>query len=175
MGRTRPGSGLARVSVGAVWTFLYFRALPRGGEGKTFFSKKCIFFANQIPSFTSIVEEGKRRGMKIPSPKIHNTKEINQMSNTNTQTDPVSPPPKRGFWGRFLFRGMLIGGIGLVFFLAFLVAITLPNLRREVAPPDISGPGQWNGTGTPPPPRRPPPREHFRGRPLPPPPEPTPS
>jgi len=64
------------------------------------------------------------------------------MSNTNTQTDPVSPPPKRGFWGRVLFRGMLIGGIGLVLFLAFLITITLPNLRREVAPPEISGPGQ---------------------------------
>jgi len=37
---------------------------------------------------------------------------------------------------------MLIGGIGGVFFLAFLVVITVPNLRREVAPPDISGPGQ---------------------------------
>lgn len=64
------------------------------------------------------------------------------MSDTKTPTDPVSPPPKRGFWGRLFFRGMLIGGIGGVFFLAFLVAITVPNLRREVAPPEISGPGQ---------------------------------
>jgi len=37
---------------------------------------------------------------------------------------------------------MLIGGIGLVFLLAFLVVLTVPNLRRKVAPPEISGPGQ---------------------------------
>jgi hypothetical protein len=37
---------------------------------------------------------------------------------------------------------MLIAGIGLVFLLTFLIAITVPNLRREVAPPEISEPGQ---------------------------------
>jgi hypothetical protein len=37
---------------------------------------------------------------------------------------------------------MLIGGICLVFLLAFLIAVTIPNLRREVAPPEISGPEQ---------------------------------
>ncbi len=64
------------------------------------------------------------------------------MDNLNTDTHPTSIPAKRRFWGRFLFRGMLVGGIFLVLLLTFLVAVTVPNLRREVAPPEISGPGQ---------------------------------
>jgi phosphoglycolate phosphatase-like HAD superfamily hydrolase len=51
-------------------------------------------------------------------------------------------PVKRGGWGRFLFRIIRWGGICLFLFLAFLIAITVPNLRREVAPPEISGPEQ---------------------------------
>jgi hypothetical protein len=64
------------------------------------------------------------------------------MANLDAKTDTPSVPEKRGFWGRFLFRGMLIGGIGLVFFLAFLIAVTVPNLQLEVSPPEISGPEQ---------------------------------
>jgi hypothetical protein len=59
----------------------------------------------------------------------------------NTPHSP-SIPEKLGFWRRFLFRGILIGGIGLILLLAFLIVITVPNLRREVAPPEISGPEQ---------------------------------
>ncbi len=61
------------------------------------------------------------------------------MDNLNTDTHPISIPAKRGFWGRFLFRGMIVGGIFLVLLLAFLVAVTVPNLRRKVSPPEISG------------------------------------
>jgi len=54
---------------------------------------------------------------------------------------PPSPAPKRGF-RRFLFWTTLTSGTLLCLFIAFLIAITVPNLRREVAPPEISGPEQ---------------------------------
>ncbi len=61
--------------------------------------------------------------------------EVSSASSSSTSS-------KRGFWRR-LFRWCLLGG-GIFFgvFLVFLVKITLPDLRREVAPPEISGPEQ---------------------------------
>jgi hypothetical protein len=52
-----------------------------------------------------------------------------------------SPQPKRGLW-RFFLWGIGLGGGGLLLFGIFLVSITIPNLRREVAPPEVSGPEQ---------------------------------
>jgi len=62
------------------------------------------------------------------------------MDEPGTHVGTSSPPTEPGFWRRLLFRGMLAGGVGLFLLLAFLIAITAPNLRREVAPPEISGP-----------------------------------
>jgi hypothetical protein len=58
-----------------------------------------------------------------------------------------SLPPKKHF-GRFLLWIALGGGLCLFLFLALLVVITTPNLRREVTPPEISGvkqKGRWSG------------------------------
>lgn len=50
----------------------------------------------------------------------------------------TSPPPKKHF-GRFLLWAALVGGLCFFLFLVLLAAVTTPNLRREVAPPEISG------------------------------------
>ena len=48
----------------------------------------------------------------------------------------IRPKPR---FGRYL-RWVMFGATAVVFlFCAFLIAITVPNLRREVAPPEISG------------------------------------
>jgi hypothetical protein len=50
-----------------------------------------------------------------------------------------SPHPKRPF--RRFFIWMVLGGISLLFLgLVLLIGLTLPDLRREVTPPEISGP-----------------------------------
>ncbi len=64
------------------------------------------------------------------------------MADSNANPGLPSTSPRRGFWRRLLFRGILVGGVCVVLFLIFLIAITVPNLRREVTPPEISGPGQ---------------------------------
>ncbi len=65
------------------------------------------------------------------------------MNELDTNPGPSSsPPPQRGFWRRLFLRGLLVGGIGLVLLFACLIAITVPNLRCEVTPPEISGPEQ---------------------------------
>jgi len=58
-------------------------------------------------------------------------------SNANRNAS-FSPAPKRGV-RRFLLWMVLAGGGSLFLFGVFLVAITVPNLRCEVAPPEISG------------------------------------
>jgi hypothetical protein len=62
--------------------------------------------------------------------------------NGATSGTPTSSSPKRGFWRRFFLWGFLGGGILFGIFLVFLVSITLPDLRREVAAPEISGAGR---------------------------------
>lgn len=56
---------------------------------------------------------------------------------TESGTDSSIRPKPR--FGRYL-RWVMFGATAVVFlFCAFLIAITIPNLRREVAPPEISG------------------------------------
>ncbi|HNY29211.1 MAG TPA: hypothetical protein PKH31_17700, partial [Candidatus Sumerlaeota bacterium] len=51
----------------------------------------------------------------------------------------ASPSPKRGFWRRLFLWGLLGGGVLFGVLGVFLIGIALPDLRREVAPPEISG------------------------------------
>ncbi|HNY29045.1 MAG TPA: hypothetical protein PKH31_16860, partial [Candidatus Sumerlaeota bacterium] len=58
------------------------------------------------------------------------------------EPDNLTPPPPKKHFGRFLLWAALVGGLCLFLFLVLLVAVTTPNLRREAAPPEISGPKQ---------------------------------
>ncbi len=58
--------------------------------------------------------------------------------NANSDNTP-STPPKRGGWRRFFLWAALAGGVVFVLLLVILIALTVPNLRREVAPPEVSG------------------------------------
>lgn len=58
------------------------------------------------------------------------------MSDSNTG---VSVPTKRGGWRRFFLRSALAGAVLFVSLLILLTVLTVPNLRREVAPPEVSG------------------------------------
>ncbi|HNY27666.1 MAG TPA: hypothetical protein PKH31_09825 [Candidatus Sumerlaeota bacterium] len=52
---------------------------------------------------------------------------------------PSPMPPRKAGWRRFFLWTLL--GTGVLFFLALvlLIALTVPNLRREVTPPEVSG------------------------------------
>jgi hypothetical protein len=63
------------------------------------------------------------------------------MTEPHANTSPSSALKRRG-WQRLFLWGILAGGGILFLFGVFLAAITVPNLRREVAPPEISGPEQ---------------------------------
>jgi hypothetical protein len=61
----------------------------------------------------------------------------------NSEASPSSPPKR---WGRRLFLwGILVSGGCLVLFLVLLAGITLPNLWREIPPPEISGSKRISG------------------------------
>lgn len=60
--------------------------------------------------------------------------------NGATADAPASPSPKRGFWRRLFLWGLQGGGVLFGVLGVFLIGIALPDLRREVAPPEISGP-----------------------------------
>ncbi len=64
------------------------------------------------------------------------------MGELGANADVASSSQNPGFWRRLLLRGILVVGVCLLLFLAFLIAITVPNLRIEVVPPVISGPKQ---------------------------------
>jgi hypothetical protein len=51
----------------------------------------------------------------------------------------TSIPPKRRLWIHLFLWGFLGGGILFSGFLVFLIRLTLPDLRREGTPPEISG------------------------------------
>jgi hypothetical protein len=62
------------------------------------------------------------------------------MPDSNPDSNPgVSVPAKRGGWRRFFLWSALTGAVLVVSFLILLTVLTVPNLRREVAPPEVSG------------------------------------
>ncbi len=62
------------------------------------------------------------------------------MTKLNANSDnPQSSPAKRGGWWRFFLWAALAGGVVFILLLVALIALTVPNLRREVAPPEVSG------------------------------------
>lgn len=69
-----------------------------------------------------------------------NSKRVNKMpdSNPNSNTG-VSVPAKRGGWRRLFLWSVLTGAVLFVSFLILLTVLTVPNLRRDVAPPEVSG------------------------------------
>jgi len=52
---------------------------------------------------------------------------------------PSPTPLRKGGWRRFFLWAALAGGVVFILFLSALIALTVPNLRREVTPPEVSG------------------------------------
>jgi hypothetical protein len=132
---------LARESYGGTeWTGFLF---PKTRCFQCFlklFSEKFIFSSNQKACFASIVCEVREREIWDTLKYRHNSRKINLMTKLNANSDNTpSTPPKRGGWRRLFLWGALAGGVVFVLLLIILIALTVPNLRREVAPPEVSG------------------------------------